>query len=54
MLRCARNRGLLFYREGRVSAGRAFELLRIRTLRRDLGILASTGRTTLRGGRVAY
>ena len=36
MLRCPRDRGPLLYRERRISAGRAFELLKIRTLRRDV------------------
>ena len=41
MLRCPRDRGPLFYRERRVSAGRAFELLKIRTLRRDVLAVAA-------------
>ena len=36
MLRCPRDRGPLLYRERRISAGRTFELLKIRTLRRDV------------------
>ena len=41
MLRCPRDRGPLFYRERRVSAGRAFQLLKIRTLRRDVLVVAA-------------
>ena len=36
MLRCPRDRGPLFYREPRVSAGRPFGLLKFRTVRRDV------------------
>jgi lipopolysaccharide/colanic/teichoic acid biosynthesis glycosyltransferase len=36
MVVCARDRGRLFYRERRVSGGRAFELLKLRTLREDV------------------
>jgi lipopolysaccharide/colanic/teichoic acid biosynthesis glycosyltransferase len=35
MLRCSRDRGSWLYREKRISRGRAFELLKFRTLRRD-------------------
>ena len=41
MLRCPRDRGPLFYHERRVSAGRAFELLKIRTLRNDVLAVAA-------------
>ena len=41
MLRCPRDRGPLFYRESRVSAGRAFGLLKFRTLRRDVLAVAA-------------
>jgi lipopolysaccharide/colanic/teichoic acid biosynthesis glycosyltransferase len=41
MLRCPRDRGPFFYRERRVSAGRAFELLKIRTLRNDVLAVAA-------------
>ncbi len=41
MLRCPRDRGPLLYRERRVSAGRAFELLKFRTLRRDILAVAA-------------
>ena len=36
MLRCPRDRGSLFYGERRISAGRAFRLLKLRTLREDV------------------
>jgi lipopolysaccharide/colanic/teichoic acid biosynthesis glycosyltransferase len=36
MLRCPRDRGRLFYRERRISAGRAFDLLKLRTLREEV------------------
>ena len=35
MLRCPSDRGRLLYRERRISRGRAFELLKLRTLRED-------------------
>jgi lipopolysaccharide/colanic/teichoic acid biosynthesis glycosyltransferase len=41
MLRCARDRGPVFYREQRVSAGRPFGLLKFRTLRRDVLAVAA-------------
>lgn len=41
MLRCPRDRGPLFYREPRVSAGRRFGLLKFRTLRRDIMAVAA-------------
>jgi lipopolysaccharide/colanic/teichoic acid biosynthesis glycosyltransferase len=41
MLRCPRDRGPLFYREPRVSAGRTFGLLKFRTLRRDVLAVAA-------------
>ena len=41
MLRCPRDRGRLFYRERRISAGRAFELLKLRTLREDVLVEAA-------------
>jgi len=36
MLRCRRDRGRLLYRERRISRGRAFDLLKLRTLREDV------------------
>ncbi len=36
MLRCPRDRGRVFYRERRISAGRSFGLLKLRTLREDV------------------
>jgi lipopolysaccharide/colanic/teichoic acid biosynthesis glycosyltransferase len=36
MVRCSRDRGPWLYREERISRGRAFELLKFRTLRRDV------------------
>jgi lipopolysaccharide/colanic/teichoic acid biosynthesis glycosyltransferase len=36
MLRCPRDRGRLLYREPRISAGRRFDLLKLRTLREDV------------------
>jgi lipopolysaccharide/colanic/teichoic acid biosynthesis glycosyltransferase len=36
MLRCRRDRGRLFYRERRISAGRPFALLKFRTLRESV------------------
>jgi len=36
MLRCPRDRGRLLYRETRVSAGRTFQLLKLRTVREDV------------------
>ena len=36
MLRCSRDRGPWLYRETRISRGREFELLKFRTLRRDV------------------
>jgi lipopolysaccharide/colanic/teichoic acid biosynthesis glycosyltransferase len=36
MLRCPRDRGRLLYRERRVSGGRSFDLLKLRTLREDV------------------
>ena len=36
MLRCPRDRGRLVYREARISAGREFQLLKLRTLREDV------------------
>jgi len=41
MLRCPRDRGPVFYREPRVSAGRTFGLLKFRTLRRDVLAVAA-------------
>jgi lipopolysaccharide/colanic/teichoic acid biosynthesis glycosyltransferase len=41
MLRCPRDRGRLLYRERRISAGRAFELLKLRTLREDVLVVAA-------------
>ena len=41
MLRCPRDRGPLFYREPRVSAGRTFGLLKFRTLRGDVLAVAA-------------
>jgi lipopolysaccharide/colanic/teichoic acid biosynthesis glycosyltransferase len=41
MLRCPRDRGPLFYREPRISAGRRFGLLKFRTLRRDVLAVAA-------------
>jgi len=41
MLRCPRDRGRWFYRERRISAGRAFELLKLRTLREDVLTVAA-------------
>ena len=41
MLRCPRDRGRVLYRERRVSAGRAFELLKLRTLREDVLVVAA-------------
>ena len=41
MLRCPRDRGPLFYRESRVSAGRTFGLLKFRTLRGDVLAVAA-------------
>ncbi|HEU0056717.1 MAG TPA: sugar transferase, partial [Gaiella sp.] len=41
MLRCPRDRGPLFYRERRLSAGRSFGLLKFRTLRRDVLAVAA-------------
>ena len=41
MLRCSRDRGPVFYREPRVSAGRTFRLLKFRTLRRDVLAVAA-------------
>jgi lipopolysaccharide/colanic/teichoic acid biosynthesis glycosyltransferase len=40
MLRCPRDRGRFFYRERRISAGRAFELLKLRTLGEEVIVLA--------------
>jgi len=40
-LRCPRDRGPLFYREPRVSAGRTFGLLKFRTLRGDVLAVAA-------------
>ena len=36
MLRCPRHRGRVFYRERRISGGRTFDLLKLRTLREDV------------------
>ena len=36
MLRCPRDRGRLLYRERRVSQGRSFDLLKLRTLRESV------------------
>ena len=36
MLRCPRDRGRLLYREQRVSRGRPFDLLKLRTLRESV------------------
>ena len=41
MLRWPRDRGRLFYRERRISAGRAFDLLKLRTLREDVLVEAA-------------
>jgi len=41
MLRYPRDRGRLFYRERRISAGRAFGLLKLRTLREDVLVEAA-------------
>ena len=41
MARCARDRGRLLYREPRVSAGRTFDLLKLRTLREDVLVEAA-------------
>jgi len=41
MLQRPRDRGRLFYRERRISAGRAFELLKFRTLREDVLVEAA-------------
>ena len=53
MLRCSRDRGPWLYRETRISRGREFDLLKFRTLRRD--VLARDGgrvaRAHARGGR---
>jgi lipopolysaccharide/colanic/teichoic acid biosynthesis glycosyltransferase len=40
MLRCRRDRGRVLYRERRVSRGRTFELLKFRTLREDVLVVA--------------
>ena len=36
MLRCPHDRGRVFYRERRVSQGRSFDLLKLRTLRESV------------------
>jgi lipopolysaccharide/colanic/teichoic acid biosynthesis glycosyltransferase len=41
MLRCPRDRGRLLYREARISAGRTFQLLKLRTLREDVLVRAA-------------
>ena len=41
MVRCPEDRGRLFYRERRISAGRPFDLLKLRTLRET--VLAEAG-----------
>jgi lipopolysaccharide/colanic/teichoic acid biosynthesis glycosyltransferase len=41
MLRCPRDRGRLFYRERRISRGRQFELLKLRTLREPVLVQAA-------------
>jgi len=41
MLQRPRDRGRLFYRERRISAGRAFELFKFRTLREDVLVVAA-------------
>jgi lipopolysaccharide/colanic/teichoic acid biosynthesis glycosyltransferase len=41
MLRCPRDRGRLFYRERRISRGRQFELLKLRTLREPVLVHAA-------------
>ncbi|MCZ7587463.1 MAG: sugar transferase [Gaiella sp.] len=41
MLCCPRDRGRLFYRERRISAGRAFGLVKFRTLREDVLVEAA-------------
>ena len=51
MLRCPRDRGPLFYREPRVSAGRTFGLLKFRTLRARRPRGRGRARPAVRGGR---
>jgi lipopolysaccharide/colanic/teichoic acid biosynthesis glycosyltransferase len=41
MLGCRRDRGRVFYRESRVSRGRVFELVKLRTLREDVLVEAA-------------
>ncbi len=41
MLRCRRDRGRVFYREPRVSRGRVFELVKLRTLREEVLVAAA-------------
>jgi lipopolysaccharide/colanic/teichoic acid biosynthesis glycosyltransferase len=40
MLRCRRDRGRVFYREPRISGGRLFELVKLRTLRESVLVAA--------------
>ena len=41
MLRCPRDRGRVFYRERRISRGRPFDLLKLRTLRESVLVAAA-------------
>ena len=53
MLRCSRDRGPWLYRETRISRGREFDLLKFRTLRREVlrGDGRDVARAHARGGR---